>query len=246
VGLVTFASVKASPGVTTTAALVAARWPDLRLLVEADESGGVLAADLDLGETPGVLELAGVARAVDDDAIGRHSQVAFGDTPVLVGPGEPHRVAASWRELGQPLATHLVRSEVTGIVDAGRLTPGSPAWPLAAASGLVVLVARCRLAEFLPLSGRCAELRAAGARVALVVIADGPYLPAEFAGEAGVELLAALPHDPAAAGLARGRTLSARALGRSPLWTAAGALAEQLHSRLNTLTRNGVHERAAG
>jgi hypothetical protein len=192
------------------------------------------------------VRLAGAARLLDDDEIGRHSQVAFGDTPVLVGPGEPHRVAASWHELGQPLAGHLARSPVTGIVDAGRLTPGSPAWPLAAASSVVVLVARCRLAEFLPLSGRCAELRAAGARLALVVVAEGPYPPGEFADQAGVELLAALPHDPMAAGLARGHTQSARTLGRSPLWAAAGALAEQLHGRLNLPVRGGVHAQAGG
>jgi hypothetical protein len=244
VGLVTFASVKASPGVTTTAALVAARWPDRRLLIEADESGGVLAADLGLGETPSVLELAGAARSLDEPSIGRHCQLAFGDTPVLVGPGEPHRVAASLRELAAPLAGHFAGSPVIGIVDAGRTTPGSTSWPLAAASSLVVLVARCRLAEFLPLSGRCAELRAAGARLALVVIADGPYEPTEFADAAGVELLATLPLDPTTAALVRGSTLSDRALGRSALWSAAGDLAATLHARAATPARNGIHAQA--
>lgn len=243
-GLVTFASVKASPGVTTTATLVAALWPERRVLIEADESGGVLAADLGLAETPSLLELAGAARSLDEPSVGRHCQAAFGDTSVLVSPGEPHRVAASLRELAAPLAEQFATFEVSGIVDAGRATPGSSSWPLAAASSLVVLVARCRLAEFLPLSGRCAELRAAGARLALVLIADGPYEPVEFADAAGVELLATLPLDPEAAGLARGATLSDRALGRSALWSAAGDLAALLHRRMAAPTRHGIHARA--
>jgi hypothetical protein len=237
-GLVTFASVKASPGVTTTAALVAARWPEQRMLIEADESGGVLAADLGLGETPSALELAGTARTLDEASIDRHCQVAFAGLPVLVAPGEPHRVAASYRELAQPLAAQLADAPVTGIVDAGRLTPGSPVWPLVTRSSLVVMVARCRLAEFVPLSGRCGELRAAGARLALVLVAEGPYDPDEFASAAGLELLAALPIDSAAT-VVRGVEISERALARSGLWAAVGELASVVHARVAASSRNG-------
>jgi hypothetical protein len=240
-GLVTFASVKAGPGVTTTAALVAARWPGRRVLIEADESGGVLAADLGLGETPSALELAGAARTLDEAGIDRYCQVALAGLPVLVAPGEPYRVAASYRELAQPLAAHLVDAPLTGIVDAGRLTPGSPVWPLVAGSSLVVMVARCRLAEFVPLSGRCGELRAAGARLALVLVAEGPYAPDEFASAAGLELLAVLPVDSSAA-VVHGVDVSERALGRSALWAAVGELACVVHAHVGVRSRNSSCE----
>jgi hypothetical protein len=237
--LLTIASAKASPGVTTTAVLLAARWPDRRLLIEADESGGVLAADLGLGETPSALELASAVRSLDDLTIGRHCQWLWDDSPVLVAPGESHRVTATYRELAGPLAAHVAESSMTGIVDAGRLTPASATWPLAAASSLVLLVARCRLAEFLPLAGRSAELRAAGARVGLVTVGSGSYDPAEFAEAAGLDLLAALPHDEAAR-VAQGASMSARALGRSPLWAAIGHLAVELQERVGDPSSTGM------
>ena len=228
--VLTFASVKGSPGATTAALLTAACWPSERVLIEADGSGGVLAARLGLSQTPSALELAGAARTGLDRAVLRsHCQPACEGVPLLVGPAEPLQVAATFRELASPLLDFLNNEEITGIVDAGRLHPSSPAWPLVAGSVVIVLVARCRLEEFVPLSARARELRAAGARVGVVLIADGPYPPEEFAGKADVELLGGLPLDERAAITLRGEASTTRRLSRSPLWHAAGELTAQLH-----------------
>ena len=227
---VTFASVKASPGATTTA-LVAAAWPGERVLIEADGSGGVLAARLGLSQTPSALELAGAARAgLDLGVLRSHCQLACEGVPVLVGPAEPLQVAATFRELSPRLLEVLAGDEITGVVDAGRVHPASPVWPLVAGSAVVVLVARCRLEEFVPLSARARELRATGARVGGVLIVDGPYPPEEFADRAGVELLGTLPFDERTATAMRGEaSTTMRRLSRSPLWHAAGELTARLH-----------------
>ena len=62
--LVAFASTKASPGVTTLCQALAHTWPDPRrvVVVEADPSGGDLAARLELAPEPGLVSLAAAGR----------------------------------------------------------------------------------------------------------------------------------------------------------------------------------------
>lgn len=240
--LLTFASAKASPGTTTAALLCAAVWPTDRVVVEADESGGVLAARLGLSESPGALQLAGAARVeVDRAALRTHCQESAG-MPILVAPTEPMQVTATYRELA-PLLTDTARAgDVSLIVDGGRLTSTSAVWPLTRA-GLIVLVARTRLDEFTAFAAAARDLRSAGARVAAVLVDTGPYPPEEFASTAGVELLAVLPDDPTGAAALRGEGRT-RVLGRSALWGAAPPMVDAIVSATGVTPTRPLHPQA--
>jgi Mrp family chromosome partitioning ATPase len=229
VAIVAFASAKASPGATTVAALVAARWPRRRLLIEGDESGGVLASRLGLGTVPSSLELA-ASTPLTIDELERHTQREWLDVPILVAPAVPHQVRATFREFDSRLAEVLTTAAVDVIVDAGRVVPNAAVWPTVERSDLVVLVARPSLEEFTAVSARAHDLRGVGRRVALVVTSDGPYHAAEFAEAAEIELLGSLSYDPPAlADLQQGALT--RRVARSALWRDASALTEDLLSR---------------
>src|ERR687897_357205 len=97
-GYVAFASAKASPGVTTTIAALAATWPAERDLVvaELDPAGGDLVVRFDLAAEPGLVSLAAAGRRqLDRSTFVDHTQplpfVAGDEGPsgsrrVLVGP----------------------------------------------------------------------------------------------------------------------------------------------------------------
>ncbi len=223
-GTFAFGSAKASPGVTTTALLVAARWPTAdRIIVECDESGGVLASRLALG----ALELAAAAPISHDD-LEQHVQQWL-DVAVLTSPLASKQVHATFRELAGQVTDVCDRRSVDVLVDGGRLAPNGAAWPLLERCSLICLVARPRLEEFTAVSERAQDLRRAGQRVALVLVADGPYEAAEFAQAAEIDLLGTLPFDAGVvADLEAGRV--SRRVQRSALWRDAAVLAEQLHS----------------
>jgi hypothetical protein len=224
--VVSFASAKASPGTTTAALLCAALWPTDVALVEADESGGVLAPRLGLRESPGALQLAGAAR--DDlelEMFHAHCQQTAGGVKVLVAPPVPAQVTATYRELAPGLAA--LPGPATLVVDAGRLSVASAVWPLCGA-GLVVLVARTRLDEFQAFAAKARDLRAGGARIAALLVGDGPYEPGEFASMAGVDLVGVLPSDPEAAATLRGEPTPRRVARRSALWAPAESVVDGL------------------
>ena len=86
--IVTFASVKGAPGVTTLACLVGATWPEQRkvMVVECDPSGGDLAARFQLSSRDGWPSFNAAARRGGADiAIEPHLQQLPGGLDVLVG-----------------------------------------------------------------------------------------------------------------------------------------------------------------
>src|SRR6266702_8439110 len=96
--LVAVASLKGSPGVTTFALALAARWPTgpgdggssagaRCVVVEADPSGGDIATRFDLAGSPGLVSLAAAARRGDDPGlVWRHAQALPGGLPVVAAP----------------------------------------------------------------------------------------------------------------------------------------------------------------
>ena len=86
--LIALASVKASPGVTTTALALAAAWPSQRrLLLEADPGGGDLGPWLGLPPAPGLVGLAAAARHDHgSDVLWEHAQEVAGGVHVVVAP----------------------------------------------------------------------------------------------------------------------------------------------------------------
>ncbi|WP_051681534.1 hypothetical protein [Cellulomonas sp. HZM] len=150
--LVTLASAKGSPGVTTTARVIASVWPGPSVLVDADPAGGDLSLwssapdGTPLDPDTGLLTLAVEARrgAVQ---LEQHVQRIDGGLDVLCGVQSPGQVASMgpvWPTLGGVLRAH----PGTVVADVGRLGPDSPAMPLALDSDVLVLVVRPTIEGF--------------------------------------------------------------------------------------------------
>jgi hypothetical protein len=239
---VAFASAKASPGVTTTIAALAATWPRDRDLVvaELDPAGGDLGARFDLATEPGLVTLAAAGRReLDRSTFVGHTQplpfagrTAGGDAVgavrrVLVGPVAADQAGAALAALRGGLPGVLSSLKADVLVDCGRLDPGSPAHDVVTEADLLVVVARPVVAEVHHLAARLSALRPRA--VSLLLIGDRPYSVAEVADAVGASPLATLPVDVrAAAALTVGRSNAARVMRRARLMRDARALAEAL------------------
>ncbi len=219
--LVAVASRKGSPGVTTLAALIGAYWHQpgtTRLLVEADPSGGSLAARWsaahDLTWDPGLLSLSTSRQTISLDLLPTVAQRLADDLWVAAAPPGPDQVEAGLLRLGDAGAAGLAAAPgLVAVADCGRLRPTMASMVLARRAALTVLVCRPRLDEVHALVPAVAELRAAGCTLGLVCVGDRPYTPDDVAASLGVDLLGTLPEDDRAAdaldidGLAAGRPL---------------------------------------
>lgn len=144
---------KGSPGVTTTATALAAVWPDARVLLEADPSGGDLALRLrsqqdgELAVSPTVSSLAADAReGIPAGALARYAQPTALGFPVLVGPPTAEAMEPMAR-LWPRVADAASSWPGTVLTDLGRLQLRHAASPLAAAATAVALVTRARARE---------------------------------------------------------------------------------------------------
>src|SRR5262245_26303281 len=240
---VAFASAKASPGVTTTVAALAATWPRDRDLViaELDPAGGDLGARFDLATEPGLVTLAAAGRRELDHSTffghtqplppaGRPKADADAAGPVrrvLVGPVAADQAGAALAALRGGLPGVLSSLTADVLVDCGRLDPGAAAHDVVTEADLLVVVARPVVAEVHHLAARLAALRPRAA--SLLLIGDRPYSVAEVADAVGASPLGTLPVDVrAAAALNVGRSNAARAMRRSRLLRDARAVAEAL------------------
>ena len=113
IGLV---SAKASPGVTTLAALVALQWPDptrQRCIVEVDPAGGTLAArwqHLGLSTEPGLLSLAASRSPLDAAALERHGQLVADNVRVIAAPPSIAQTEAALESLGDRAGVDLAKA----------------------------------------------------------------------------------------------------------------------------------------
>ncbi|HYZ99930.1 MAG TPA: hypothetical protein VE575_14315 [Acidimicrobiales bacterium] len=241
---VAFASAKASPGVTTTVAALAATWPADRdlMVAELDPAGGDLAVRFDLAPEPGLVSLAAAGRReLDRSTFTQHSQPLPVAIPggrggaegvatrrVLVGPVAADQAGAALSALrgrGLPEVMRGLAADV--LVDCGRLDPSSAAHDIAVWADLLVVVARPVVAEVHHLASRLTALRPRA--LSLLLVGDRPYSVADVADAVGANPLGALPvDDRAAVALTLGGARAVRALRRSRLLRDARALAEGL------------------
>lgn len=221
-------SVRGSPGVTTTALLLASCL-DGGAMVEADLDGGVLAIRYGLGREPGLTTLA-AAQAVEPGAWRQHAQDA-GGVPVLVGPDSPERASALWSRAGNQLGAALAASEAAVVVDAGRLRPHAPTTTVLAVASLVLVLVRPEPEDLVGFSHRLPALRRATSEVGLVLVGRGSYSAADIGAELGVDVLGGLPEDRRAQAMLTAHGGSARGLARTPLARAARSLADELVAR---------------
>lgn len=170
-------SVKGSPGATLTAAGLAAAWPETdRVLVEADPSGGDLAAQWRLRLRPGLIEVAALAEADDVDpsealANGIQSaSYAGAEFGVVCAPFGTLQTRGLVARLAVPGVQILNPARRWVVADCGRLAPGSAAWPLLSRADVVVVVIEGTVTQVAHVRGVIDALwTACGPRLAVVV-----------------------------------------------------------------------------
>lgn len=244
---VALVSAKGSPGVTTTALLLAAVWPTGATLLEADPAGGDLRTQFNdpigrpLRADHGVVSLltaqAPVGSLVGSDAddlsdrLRQHSQQLPGGLPVVLGPSNASQVEAlrpQWAQLAAVLREAPRRQSV--VVDAGRLgDPSSLALtlPLLRTCVVTVVVARATVTSLSHTRDLLGLLAQVGIPTHLLLVADARDT-VDVAPALGipVDLMHVLPEDPASAAALTGRWN--RKLDRSRLLAAARQVATDL------------------
>ena len=239
--IIAVASRKASPGVTTLTTLLAAYWHEpgtSRLIVEADPSGGTLAARFSsahrLSWDPGLLALSTTRSRLTGGVLSSVGQEIDEGLWVAAAPPAPDQVSVSLARMGDQGAAQLAAApDIRAFVDCGRLTASSPAASLARRAALTILVCRPRLDEVHALAPGVTELNDAGCTLGLICVGDGPYSPVEVADTVGVELLGVLPVDDRAATAFDNDGLNAgRVFRRSPLAATMLELAGLIEARV--------------
>lgn len=237
--LIALCSLKGSPGVTTAAVALAARWTAgwKSVVVECDPAGGDLAARFRLSATPGLVSLAAAARRNRDLAVlWRHSQQLPAGLAVVLGPVGAQQVCGALRllMLGR---TSVLRDlgdqpSVVVLADCGRVTSGSPALPIIRTADAMVLLAHARDDELSHVSGELRAVATWNPRSALVLVGDG-YSTDEVEHALHIGVMARLPHDPKGAAVLCGRHTGAGP-NHSPLGQAAARLANDLVTWVRT------------
>ena len=253
--LICFASQKGSPGATMSALAVAAAWPNLagrvKLLVEADPDGGVLAVRYGLGREPGLLSLVGAGRqGMSRDGLWAHTQRLPGGLPVVVAPDRPEQTTAALNASGSALGEWLqTLDDVDVIADVGRIGVSSPAVPFATSADLLLMVARPTADQIQPAAERLGTLSRSTRRVGWCLIGTKPYSPEEIEDVHGIKVVGTLADDPKGAATLETGTDQRRWL-RSPLVRSAvslaDALAEWLHPDAELVDESGSSEPDAG
>ncbi|MCB1283392.1 MAG: hypothetical protein R2689_05745 [Microthrixaceae bacterium] len=223
--VITLASVRGAPGVTTISLLIAG-CIEGAALVEADLAGGVLAIRYDLGREPGLTTLA-ASRMGDADEWLSHAQSA-GGVPVLVGPDAPDSSEALWRGAGARLATGLCQIDAAAVVvDVGRLGAGTP---MLEVSDLLVVLVEPIAEHLVTLGHRLPTLRraATSARIGVVLVGDGPYRAKDIAASLEVDVLGELPDDSRAASVLIDGGRSPASFARTRLARSAAGLSADL------------------
>lgn len=228
--------------VTTTGLALAAAWPGPgpALLVEADPSGGDLAAWFDLPESPSLSTLATNHRDRSTGGLDAHRHLVGNGLPIITCPVMPSEAELAVVESAAVLGP-VLRGDGWSILDLGRHDPSRH--PLAPSIDVIVVVHRQatqsaraaavrlrRLPDFVGTALRVAS------HVVIAVVGSRPFTLEEIdefigasvgAPDSGVVEIVGLAEDPLAAAVLGGRSgVSERRLGRLPLIRSARHLAE--------------------
>lgn len=226
---------------TTTTVALASAWPvaDDVVLVEADPSGGDLAAWFDMPVTP---SLSTVVTRVLDGAwpdVELLTRLADSGIRLITAPARAGEAGQAVGEASRSLVPTLatLRSPVT-IADTGRLQPSPAAHPFVGSAAVNIVVHRQA-----PQSSRAAAVRlqrlaeqleafaTTPSTLIVAVVGAAPFDIGEIetflADSVGVNAIVGLPVDDLTAAVYGGRTgVSGRRLARLPLARAARDLAD--------------------
>jgi MinD-like ATPase involved in chromosome partitioning or flagellar assembly len=236
---VTIVAVAGDACTTTTIALASA-WPasDDVLVVEADPSGGDMAAWFDLPVNPSLSTV--VTRVLDGSwsEIERFTRGAESGLRLIPAPARAveaqQAVGESARSLAPTLAS--MRSPIA-IVDTGRLQSNPAMHPFVGTAAVTVVVhrqstqsARAAAVRLQRFADHLDAFASVASNVVVAVVGASPFdfgeIQALVAGAVGDTPLVGLPVDELTASVYAGRTgVSPRRLGRLPLTKAARVLA---------------------
>lgn len=240
--LIGLCSAHGSPGVTTTALVFAATWPEHRrcLLIEADPFGGVIGARYRLGDTPGLSSLAAVARGgLDEEAVWRNVQQLPGGVGVLVGPASAEEAHAVLADVAGVLAAWCTtQTDLDVIVDCGRIGPTSPMLEILVKADALLVLARPSLDQLRPAAHRLTTLKASGVEASLLLVGDSPYGSDEVAATLKTDVRGVIAWDPRTAAVLTGARGAVRDLRRAPLVRSAATLASRLAGSLPGSSRS--------
>lgn len=236
--LVAVAGVSGSVGVTAVSLALAAWWPVERSagVVEADPTGGDVAARWGVSFRPGLIELAAAADAggIGEEPIVygvQHLDVAGRRVGVVCAPPGGRQVTAALPVISPPASKALNPAAGVAVADVGRLWPDSPVWNLVEYAEVAIVLVEGTVSAVAHLRSHLAVLEARRSGPVLVMCAGGQYLPGEIASAVAeferVEVLGAIPDPRVVYGILRGlpRRRAARA------WTGlAATVAERLQS----------------
>lgn len=227
--LVVVASLHGSPGASSLAVALSACLPPA-VLIEADASGGVLAARCGLSREPGVVTLAADRAARGSDGLAAHAQVLASGVPVLPCSESAEHTSALLRAAGDDLASRLADARCTSVVDVGRLGIGGAVDPLLERAAVFLVVSRPTVDALAVLAARLPALRRYRPRVALV--GDHPYSSVDVASGLDVDVVSPVAFDAKAVdAMWTGR--GQRALPRSAFARSVSALADELRADLS-------------
>jgi hypothetical protein len=234
--LIAIASLKASPGVTTTALALAGFWPTdaPTAVLETDPAGGDIKSWQRLPGDPGLVAMATAARHQTDPAtLAAHASTLPGGLSVVTAPERADHAAAAVGLLardGGGLLRSLSAADAVTIADLGRLDTSSPALPILGYADVVLLVVRPHLAEITRMVagiGAVKDRARKDATVGVVLVGDG-YSTAQVEESLETTVFGHLPQDATCAGVLAGRLTVRRGLGRSVLSRHARSLGSTL------------------
>ncbi|MET8763059.1 chromosome partitioning protein [Lentzea sp. NPDC004782] len=236
--LIAVCSLKGSPGVTTLASALGARWPGGQspIVVEADPAGGDLMARFRLSDTPGLVSLAAAARrrgGTDPNLVTQHTQVLNGGLRVIIGPVGAEQARAALSVLAPGPASLLRRAAdqpgITIIADCGRVDPDSPALAIIRAADTMLLVARPHDDELAHVALKLQAAQQWSRRPCLVLVGDG-YSTAEVSQILRIPVMARVPSDIRGAAALCGQVLNRRSPDKCVLSRAAATIALNIHA----------------
>ena len=242
--LIAVCSLKSSPGVTTLATAIGARWPgqETPIVVEVDPAGGDLMARFRLPDTPGLVTLAAAARgrgSRDPDLLAQHSQLLPGGLRVVLGPvgAEQARAALSVLAAGasSPFRRAADQPGTTVIADCGRVDPDSLALPIIRTADAMLLVARPHDDELAHIALKLHAAQRWSRKPCFVLVGDG-YPTNEVSQALSVPVMGRIPLDPQGAAVLCGQGNGRPGPARSALGRAAARIALLTYATVHSST----------
>ncbi|HVV12105.1 chromosome partitioning protein [Amycolatopsis sp.] len=241
--LVAVCSLKGSPGATTLATALGARWParENPILVEADPAGGDLMARFRLADSPSLVTLAVAARrSTDPGLLAQHTQQLPGGLCVVIGPVGAEQARSVLVAGGStPLRRAADQPGTTVIADCGRVDPDSPALPIIRSSDAMLLVAHPHDDELAHVALKLHDAQGWSRRPCLVLIGDG-HPTREVSQALGIPVMGRVPRDDKAAAVLCGHANGRRSPATSKLGQSAARIATLTLAHWDASHRNST------